>query len=67
MESDACGNSIRDPELLRRIEKANSSLALQLILYSENLLEVPDPFSELRPILAPKALRHDCPIESPLD
>ena len=67
METDACENSIRDPERLCRIEKANSSLALQLILYSENLLEVLHPFSELRPLLAPKALRHDCPIVSPVD
>jgi len=66
METDACGNFIRDPELLRRIEKSNSSLALQLILYSENLLEVLLPFSELRLLLASKALRHDWPIESPL-
>jgi hypothetical protein len=67
METNACGNSIRDPKWLRRIENTNSSLALQLILYSENLLEVPDPFSELRPLFAPKALRHDWPIEFPLD
>jgi hypothetical protein len=67
METNACGNSIHDPELLRRIENPKSALALQLIFYSENLLEVPHPFSELRPLLASKALRHDWPIESPLD
>ena len=29
METDACGNPIRDPELLRRIEKAKSSQRLR--------------------------------------
>ena len=41
METDACGHPIRDPELLRRIEKAKSSQRL-----SDPQAELHDPIED---------------------